>query len=112
MTNIPQVIRGLDIIPLGTNGDASLILNYASKFSALPQPVVFNVPNLILWSITCSNKQRAALSSSQFGGNEGTQQMMIAQMTQINMDLTPYTSQMRYRFPAHLHEALARAQSE
>jgi nuclear pore complex protein Nup93 len=37
---------------------------------------------------------------------------MIDDMKQKNMDLTTYTSQLRYRFPAHLHEALARAQSE
>lgn len=37
---------------------------------------------------------------------------MIEDMKQKNMDLTTYTSQLRYRFPAHLHEALARAQSE
>jgi len=36
----------------------------------------------------------------------------IDDLKQINMDLTTYTSQLRYRFPANLHEALARAQSE
>jgi nuclear pore complex protein Nup93 len=38
--------------------------------------------------------------------------MMIDDLRQKSMDLTMYTSQLRYRFPAHLHEALAMAQSE
>ncbi len=37
---------------------------------------------------------------------------MIEELKQTNMDLTTYTSQLRYRLPAHIHEALARAQSE
>jgi nuclear pore complex protein Nup93 len=37
---------------------------------------------------------------------------MIDDLKQAHMDLTTYTSQLRYRFPAHVHEALARAQSE
>lgn len=38
--------------------------------------------------------------------------MMIEDLKQKNLDLTTYTSQLRYRFPPHVHEALARAQSE
>jgi nuclear pore complex protein Nup93 len=50
--------------------------------------------------------------NSEYGGNEGTKRLQIDKLKQQNMDLTTYTSLLRYRLPAHLHEALARAQSE
>ncbi len=102
----------LEILPLGAEGNGATIRSYANKFSALSQPVASNVPNLLMWAVGCCNSQRAALANSQYGGNEGTKQQMILTLKQSNMDLTTYTSQLRYRFPAHLHEALARAQSE
>jgi nuclear pore complex protein Nup93 len=37
---------------------------------------------------------------------------LVERLNFLNMDLTTYTSQMRYRLPAQLHEALARAQTD
>jgi nuclear pore complex protein Nup93 len=107
-----QIIAKRDLLPLKTNGNASEIRSYATKFSSLSQPVANAVPNILLWTIICNNRQRAELMNTQFGANEGTRRMMIDDFRQQNMDLTTYTSQLRYRFPAHIHEALARAQSE
>lgn len=107
-----QIIATLDILPLRAHGNSSVIRNLATKFASLSQPVAHNVPNLLLWSVMSCNRERESLASTQFGGNEGTRQAMIDELKQANMDLTTYTSQLRYRFPAHLHEALARAQSE
>lgn len=50
--------------------------------------------------------------SGQFTGNEGSRRMMYDSLKQISMDLTTYTSQLRYRFPPHLLEALARASAD
>ncbi|KAG4416486.1 hypothetical protein IFR04_010404 [Cadophora malorum] len=111
-TDALDLMKSLDILPLAARGDPSVIRSCATKFSSLPQPVAHNVPNLLMWSIMCCRNQRLILQNSQFGGNEGTRQAMIAEFKQTNMDLTTYTSQLRYRFPAHIHEALARAQSE
>ncbi|KAH7370576.1 Nup93/Nic96-domain-containing protein [Rhexocercosporidium sp. MPI-PUGE-AT-0058] len=111
-TDALDLMKSLDILPLAARGDPSIIRSCATKFSALPQPVAHNVPNLLMWSIMCCKNQRLILQNSQFGGNEGTRQAMIEEFKQTNMDLTTYTSQLRYRFPAHIHEALARAQSE
>lgn len=105
-------MKNLGILPLDARGDATIIRSCATKFSGLPQPVAQNVPNLLMWSILCCNNQRSLLLNSQFGGNEGTRRAMINELKQTNMDLTTYTSQLRYRFPAHIHEALARAQSD
>ncbi|KAK8148959.1 nuclear pore complex subunit [Beauveria asiatica] len=105
-------IRGLEILPLEASGDASAIRSYAAKFSALPQPVSINVPNLLMWTIICCVRQREQLTNGQFSGNEGTRRMMVDQLKQMTLDLTTYTSQLRYRFPPHLHEALARASAE
>ncbi|KID88532.1 nucleoporin-interacting protein NIC96 [Metarhizium guizhouense ARSEF 977] len=105
-------IRGLEILPLHAAGDASTIRAYASKFSGLSQPVSINVPNLLMWTIICCVRQREQLSNGQFSGNEGTRRMMVEQLKQMTLDLTTYTSQLRYRFPPHLHEALARASAE
>ncbi|KAJ6789385.1 hypothetical protein PWT90_00938 [Aphanocladium album] len=105
-------IRSLEILPLDASGDASTIRAYASKFSALPQPVSINVPNLLMWTIICCVRQREQLTNGQFSGNEGTRRLMVDQLKQMTLDLTTYTSQLRYRFPPHLHEALARASAE
>ncbi|RDL38284.1 Uncharacterized protein BP5553_02624 [Venustampulla echinocandica] len=105
-------ISAVDILPLEARGDASVIRRYAGKFSSLLQPVANIVPNLLMWSILAANQLRESLMSSQYSANDGARQMMIQDMKQKNMDMTTFTSQLRYRFPAHLHEALARAQSE
>ncbi|KAJ4173283.1 nuclear pore complex subunit [Fusarium falciforme] len=105
-------IRSLEILPLDAAGDGSTIRAYASKFSGLSQPVSINVPNLLMWTIICCVRQREQLTSGQFSGNEGTRRLMVEQLKQMTLDLTTYTSQLRYRFPPHLHEALARASAE
>ncbi|KAK3946178.1 Nup93/Nic96-domain-containing protein [Diplogelasinospora grovesii] len=105
-------IRQLDILPLTARGDPSIIRAYASKFSSLAQPVAINVPNLLIWTIICSTRQREKLMSGQYVGNESTGRMMIDELKQYCVDLTTYTSQLRYRFPQHLHEALARASAD
>ncbi|KAF3070992.1 Nucleoporin NIC96 [Daldinia childiae] len=105
-------IRGLEILPLDANGDPARIRHYAATFSGLSQTVAINVPNLLMWTITCCIQQRERLMSGQFSGNEGTRRMMCDNLKQISMDLTTYTSQLRYRFPPHLHEALARASAD
>jgi nuclear pore complex protein Nup93 len=107
-----QRIRSLEILPLDAAGDGSTIRAYASKFSGLSQPVSINVPNLLMWTIICCVRQREQLTSGQFSGNEGTRRLMVDQLKQMTLDLTTYTSQLRYRFPPHLHEALARASAE
>ncbi|KAI0485685.1 Nup93/Nic96-domain-containing protein [Xylaria cf. heliscus] len=105
-------IRALEILPLDANGDAARVRHYASKFSGLSQTVAINVPNLLMWTITCCIRQRERLMGGQFTGNEGSRRMMYDGLKQISMDLTTYTSQLRYRFPPHLLEALARASAD
>ncbi|KAG6038213.1 nuclear pore complex subunit [Claviceps citrina] len=105
-------IKSLDILPLDAAGDASTIRAHAAKFSALPPPVAVNVPNLLLWTIVCCVRQRGQLTTGRFSGNEGTRRMMVERLKQMALDLTTYTSQLRYRFPPRVHEALARASAE
>lgn len=93
-------------------GDPAKIRSYASKFSSLAQPVAINVPNLIMWTIICCTRQRERLLTGQFVGNAGTAREMLARLKQITVDLTTYTSQLRYRLPPHLTEALARASAD
>ncbi|KAH7320928.1 Nup93/Nic96-domain-containing protein [Stachybotrys elegans] len=105
-------IRNLGILPLDAQGDASTIRSYASKFSGLSQPVSINVPNLLMWTIISCIRQREQLLNGQFSGNEGTRKLMVDQLKQMTLDLTTYTSQLRYRFPPHVLEALARATAD
>lgn len=107
-----QKIRNLDILPLTAEGDPRSIRAAASKFSSLPQSVAINVPNLLMWTIICCTRQREQLTNGKFSGNEGMRRDLVKQMKQMTLDLTTYTSQLRYRFPPHLHEALARAAAE
>lgn len=97
---------------MDAGGDASTIRAYAAKFSSLSQPVSINVPNLLMWTIISCVRQRESLVNGQFSGNEGARRSMVEQLRQVTLDLTTYTSQLRYRFPPHLHEALARASAE
>ncbi|KAK4121792.1 Pentulose kinase [Parathielavia appendiculata] len=105
-------IRALDILPLSAGGDPSVIRSYAARFSSLSQPVAINVPNLIMWTIICCTKQRERLMTGQFSGNQSTARQMVDELKQMSVDLTAYTSQLRYRLPPHLHEALARASAD
>ncbi|KAK3490809.1 Nup93/Nic96-domain-containing protein [Neurospora hispaniola] len=108
-----DVIRSLEILPTDDcMGDPAKIRSYASKFSSLPQPVAINVPNLLMWTIICCTRQRERLLTGQFVGNTGTAREMLARLKQITVDLTTYTSQLRYRLPPHLIEALARASAD
>nr|CAC28552.1 related to nucleoporin-interacting protein NIC96 [Neurospora crassa] len=108
-----DVIRSLEILPTDDcMGDPAKIRSYASKFSSLPQPVAINVPNLLMWTIICCTRQRERLLTGQFVGNTGTAREMLARLKQITVDLTTYTSQLRYRLPPHLVEALARASAD
>jgi nuclear pore complex protein Nup93 len=65
-----------------------------------------------MWALQSANQARAHYMASQFSGNEGARKQIMDEMRQTSLDLTTYTSQLRYRFPAHLHDALARAQTE
>ncbi|KAL5611923.1 hypothetical protein BROUX41_000509 [Berkeleyomyces rouxiae] len=105
-------IRGLDLLPLEARGDPSKIRHFATKFAALPQTVAANIPGLITWAVTCCTRQRDMLLHGEFSGNEGTRHMVVEQLRSMTLDLTTYTSQLKYRFPPHLHEALARAAAE
>ncbi|KEZ41862.1 Nucleoporin NIC96 [Scedosporium apiospermum] len=105
-------ILPLDILPLDAKGDPSTIRNHAARFPSLSPTVAVNVPNLLLWTIHACVKQRDQLLAGHFTGNEMSRQMLVDQLRQMTLDLTAYTSQLRYRFPPHLHEALARASAE
>lgn len=74
--------------------------------------MAINVPNLLMWTVICCTKQRERLMSGQFSGNESTSRMLADDLKQMTLDLTTYTSQLRYRFPPYLHEALARASAD
>ena len=107
-----QKIRALDILPLTARGDPSVIRSYAARFSSLSQPVAINVPGLLMWTVVCCTKQRERLVTGQFSGNQSTARQMVDELKQMSVDLTAYTSQLRYRLPPHLHEALARASAD
>ncbi|CAK7209286.1 nuclear pore complex subunit [Sporothrix bragantina] len=105
-------IRDLDILPLQAGGDPGTIRSFAARFSSLAQPVAINVPNLLMWTILCCTQQRERLLGGQFSGNESASRRLADDLKQICVDLTAYTSQLRYRFPPYLHEALARASAD
>lgn len=99
-------------MPLEANGDPTTIRQYAARFASLSQPVAINVPNLLMWTLICCTKQRERLTSGQFVGDTSTARIMIGELKQMSVDLTTYTSQLRYRLPPSLHEALARASAD
>lgn len=74
--------------------------------------MAINVPNLLMWTVLCCMRQRERLAGGQFAGNESTARLMMDELKQMTVDLMAYTSQLRYRLPPHLHEALARASAD
>lgn len=107
-----QRITQLDILPLAAKGDPTTVRAYATKFNALPQSVSANVGNLLMWTVVCCTQQRERLLTGQYAGNEGTSRELQIQLKQMCLDLTAYTSHLRYRFPSSLLEALARASAD
>ncbi|KAK4186577.1 Nup93/Nic96-domain-containing protein [Podospora australis] len=107
-----EKIKALDILPLSARGDQAIIRNYSARFAGLAQPVAINVPNLLMWTVICCTRQRERLMHGSFNGNPSTARLLIDELKQYSVDLTAYTSQLRYRLPSHLHEALARASAE
>lgn len=105
-------IRSIDILPLDARGDPSVIRSYAALFAGLSQSVASNVPNLVMWTTECCTRQRERLANGQFTGNEATARMLYNELRQITVDLTTYTSQLRYRFPPAILEALAKAAAD
>ncbi|KAG9245122.1 Nup93/Nic96-domain-containing protein [Calycina marina] len=105
-----DLIEELGILPIKARGNASLIRNYATKFASLSPPLASALPNILTWAIGCTSSQLAQ-TGGVYGGNDGTRQLFVEQLRQDTMDLTTYTSQLRYRFPPSVHEMLARAQS-
>ncbi|KAI1325612.1 Nup93/Nic96-domain-containing protein [Xylariaceae sp. FL0255] len=105
-------IKTLEILPLDAKGDVAKVRLYAAKFAGLSQAVAINVPNLLMWTITCCIRHRERLMGGQFSGNDGTRRILCEELKQISIDLTTYTSQLRYRFPPHLLEALAKASAD
>ena len=65
-----------------------------------------------MWSILCSTREIERLQSGKYEVNAAENKGLLAQLRQQLMDLTMFTSQLRFRFPAYVNEALARAQSE
>ncbi|KLU89713.1 nucleoporin NIC96 [Magnaporthiopsis poae ATCC 64411] len=105
-------IRNIQILPLDANGDPSIIRSYASVFAGLSQPVAANVPNLVMWTTECCTRHRERLAAGHFTGNESTARALYDKLKQMTVDLTTYTSQLRYRFPPAILEALAKAAAD
>lgn len=108
-----QDLAALAILPLGAEGNSTLVRQQAARYSGLPQAVARNVPNLIIWTIRSCSAVRSALSSSQFGGvNEGTRRLMSEKMKVIAKDVMMYAGFLKYRLPLLVNETLARIAAE
>jgi len=111
-TEALDIITGIDILPLGAKGDSSIVRQYASKYSSLPETLSRNVPNLIIWTIRSCSQQRAVLASAQYGSNDGTRREMIDDLKMKARDLMMYVGFLRYRLPASVNDSLARIAAE
>ncbi|KAG9236932.1 Nup93/Nic96-domain-containing protein [Amylocarpus encephaloides] len=105
-------LSALEILPVNARGDSNRIRRLVAKFASLSPCVTATLPNLLAWALMSISHARTNFIASQFTGNDAARQELLRDLKQSTLDLTTYTSQLRYRFPAHLHEALARAQSE
>jgi len=107
-----QILSSVGILPLQAAGDSTQVRQQAAQYSALPQVIARNVPNLIVWTIRSCSKQRSILSKTQFGGNEGTRYEMIEKLKVMAKDLMMYSGFLKYRLPASVNDTLARIAAE
>lgn len=103
------MIESLNILPLQARGDWQKIHSAANNFSALPQEIARNVPNLIAWAVESCVHQSSHLSQGQFGGNDGARRMLVEELNQKQQDIVLYSQTIKYKLPASVSGLLARA---
>lgn len=112
-TDWTQELAGLGILPLQAEGDSTQIRQKAAQYSALPQVIARNIPNLIVWTIRSCSEQRSLLSKTLFGGgNEGTRHRMIERLKVMTKDVMMYSGFLKYRLPVSVNDRLARIAAE
>ncbi|KAI0112099.1 Nup93/Nic96-domain-containing protein [Nemania sp. FL0031] len=105
-----DIISSLGILPLHTNVKRPKINEYADNFDSLPQTISSNMSNLVMWTITCCDRQREQLMATQYSGNENERLQMVERLNQIGLDLAMYANKLnnlKYRFHQDVIDALA-----
>ncbi|CAG8949250.1 hypothetical protein HYFRA_00004875 [Hymenoscyphus fraxineus] len=110
-TTALDAMSNFDLIPINAKGEPSMVRKLAKKFPNVDPALQAIVPNLISWAVQCGNGVRATFMNSEFSANIESRQTMLEQIKRMQLDMISFTSQLRYRFPAELHELLAEAQS-
>lgn len=107
-----QIIASLQILPLEAQGDSNIIRQFAAKYSALPETITRNIPNLIMWTGRSCEEQRSKLAKSHYNSNDGTRRHMIEDLKRKARDLTMYAGFLKYRLPTWVNDMLARIAAE
>lgn len=107
-TGALDIIASLQVLPLEAQGDSNTIRQYAGKYSALPETITRNIPNLIMWTGRSCEEQRNKLVNSHYNSNDGTRRHMINDLKRKAKDLTMYAGFLKYRLPPWVNDMLAR----
>ena len=102
-----QKLHTLNLLPIASRGQISLIRAHASAFNTLPPVVARNIGNLLIWTITACGNQREILRNSTFEIQQGNKSVMD-EILQVARDMMVFAGLIRYKLAPRVFEVLAR----
>lgn len=100
-------LHTLNLLPIASRGNISLIRSHASAFNTLPPVVARNIGNLLIWTITACGNQREVLRNSSFEVQQGNKGVMD-EILQVARDMMVFAGLIRYKLAPRVFEVLAR----
>ncbi|KAL1311313.1 hypothetical protein AAFC00_001491 [Neodothiora populina] len=100
-------LHSLNLLPIASRGNISLIRAHASAFNTLPPVVARNIGNLLVWTITACGNQRDVLRNSSYEVQQGNSGVM-AEILQVAKDMMVFAGLVRYKLAPRVFEVLAR----
>lgn len=100
-------LHSLNLLPISSRGNISLIRSHASAFNTLPPVVARNIGNLLIWTITACGNQREVLRNASFEVQQGNSGVM-EEILQVAKDMMVFAGLIRYKLAPRVFEVLAR----
>ncbi|KAK2843907.1 hypothetical protein FQN49_005959 [Arthroderma sp. PD_2] len=99
-------INNLQILPLTAQGSITYVRSAAQAFSSLPPVIARNTGNLIMWSITCINRERERMYSGAYEND--MRQTLVQELVVMAKDLMVFSGMIKYKLPPRVYETLAK----
>ena len=100
-------IASFNMLPISAEGNMAVIRKYAQSFAQFSPLVARNIGDVLLWTITCVGRLRESLGQSEW--DDPTRKMQGERLLQCARDLMVFAGLVKYKLPARVFEALAKA---